>query len=110
MTAKHTKGSDTVRFERLEDLPSAPPLSPDAKSMSDEEIERRAASDPDAGAIPPGFWDDAEVVEPEGTEQVTLRLPKRVLRHFRATGRGYQSRISAVLASYVDAQRRRGNG
>lgn len=110
MTVKPTKASSVVRYERLEDVPSAPSLSPEAKAMSDEEIERRAASDPDAGAIPPGFWDDAEIVEPEGTEQVTLRLPKRVLRHFRATGRGYHSRISAVLASYVDAQRRRENG
>jgi uncharacterized protein (DUF4415 family) len=42
-------------------------------------------------------------MEPESTEQITLRLPRRVLVHFKSTGKGCQSRISAVLASYVDA-------
>jgi len=97
-----------VRYESLDDLPQAPRLSAAFKAMTDEEIERRAAEDPDAGVVPPGFWDEAEIVEPEGTEQITLRLPRRVLSHFRATGKGYQSRISAVLASYVDASRKAG--
>lgn len=97
-----------VRYESLDDLPAAPRLSAAFKGMTDEEIERRAAEDPDAGLVPPGFWDGADIVEPEGTEQITLRLPRRVLSHFRATGKGYQSRISAVLASYVDARRKTG--
>lgn len=97
-----------VRYESLDDIPVAPRLSAEFKAMTDEEVERRAATDPDAGVVPPGFWDDAEIVEPEGTEQITLRLPRRVLSHFRATGKGYQSRISAVLASYVDASRKTG--
>jgi uncharacterized protein (DUF4415 family) len=42
-----------------------------------------------------------------GHEQITLRLPHRVLGHFKSTGKGYQSRISAVLASYVDAIKER---
>ena len=28
--------------------------------MSDEEAERRAAADPDAGVVPPGFWDSGD--------------------------------------------------
>jgi hypothetical protein len=92
-----------VRYRSLEELPTAPPLSDTVKAMSDAEITRRAAADPDAGLIPPGFWDTAQVIEPEGTEQITLRLPRRVISHFKATGKGYQTRISAVLASYVDA-------
>ncbi len=104
MTAKNTKTSKVVRYGSLDDMPAALPLGKDVKTMSDAEIERRAAADPDAGTIPEGFWDDkAQVVEPEGTEQITLRLPRRVLGHFKATGKGYQSRISRVLASYVDA-------
>jgi uncharacterized protein (DUF4415 family) len=89
-------------------LPPAPPLGAALKSMDDAEVAARAAADEDAGVIPDGFWDDAVMVEPSGTEQITLRLPRHVLGHFRATGKGYQSRISAVLASYVAAQRRRG--
>ena len=93
-----------VTYDPAETAP--PPLDPAVVAMTEAEVERRALDDPDAGAIPLGFWDDAVVVEPEGTTQITLRLPKRVLRHFKATGRGYHSRISAVLASYVDAQAR----
>jgi uncharacterized protein (DUF4415 family) len=97
-----------VRYESLDDIPRPPPLSGAFKTMTDEEIERRAAEDPDAGVVPPGFWDNAVIVEPEGTEQITLRLPRRVVSHFKATGKGYQSRISAVLASYVDARKKAG--
>ncbi len=109
MTAKNTKATNkTVRYGSLDDLPAAPSISPDAKALSDAEVERRAAADPDAGAIPESFWDKARVAEPEGTEQITLRLPRRVLRHFKATGKGYQSRISSILASYVDSTRKAG--
>lgn len=104
MTAKNTRASGVVRFDNLDALPPAPPLAKSVKAMSDAEVERRARADADAGVIPEGFWDAAQLVEPEGTEQITLRLPRRVVRHFKATGKGYQTRISRVLASYVDAK------
>jgi uncharacterized protein (DUF4415 family) len=37
-------------------------------------------------------------------------LPRRVLGHFKATGKGYQTRISRVLAIYVDAHSKRKAG
>ena len=82
-------------------MPEAAPLSGALKALDDDEIDRRAAADPDAGVIPPGFWDDAISVSPESKEQVTLRLDADVLRHFRSAGPGYQSRINAVLKRYV---------
>ena len=30
-----------------------------------------------------------------------MRVDRQVLEYFRGTGRGYQTRINAVLASYV---------
>jgi uncharacterized protein (DUF4415 family) len=109
MTAKNIKPSaKAVRYGSLDDLPAASSLSDEVKAMTDAEVERRAAADPDAGALPEGFWDNAEVVEPEGAEQITLRLPRRVVRYFKATGKGYQTRIGAVLASYVDAKKKTG--
>ena len=109
MTAKNIKTvSENVRYSGFEEMPAAPSLSGAILTWSDEEAERRAAADPEAGLLPDGFWDQAVLVEPEGTEQITLRLPRRVLRHFKATGKGYQSRISAVLASYVDTPRKSG--
>lgn len=103
MSAKNTKTSEIIRYASIDALPQAPPLSNAVKAMSDADVKRRADADPDAGVVPAGFWNTAHIVEPEGTEQITLRLPRRVLGHFKSTGKGYQSRISAVLASYVDA-------
>ena len=47
------------------------------------------------------FWRSARLVEPEGTEQVTLRVKKSVLHTFKATGKGYQTRMNAVLEAYA---------
>ncbi len=51
------------------------------------------------------FWCEAELVKPDRTEQITLRVKRSVLDHFRAPGRGYQTRINRVLESYVRARR-----
>ncbi len=53
-----------------------------------------------------GFdWANAEIVHPVPKELVSIRLDKDVLDHFRAGGKGYQTRINAVLKAYVKAQR-----
>ena len=54
------------------------------------------------------FWREAELVEPDRTEQITLRVKRSVLEHFRAPGKGYQTRMNRVLESYVRAQRQAG--
>ncbi|NML73663.1 BrnA antitoxin family protein [Rhizobium sp. S-51] len=47
------------------------------------------------------FWQQAKISQPEGTEQITLRVKKSVLQAFRNTGKGYQTRMNAVLETYV---------
>ena len=54
------------------------------------------------------FWKRAEFAEPDRTEQITLRVKRSVLAYFRASGKGYQTRINQVLESYVRARRRSG--
>ena len=49
------------------------------------------------------FWKKAEMIEPDNTEQVTLRIKDFVLNYFKASGKGYQTRINHVLESYVRA-------
>jgi uncharacterized protein (DUF4415 family) len=100
------KRERTVRYASLDAIPRRP-LNRKLIEMSDEEVERRAKADPDAGAIPPGFWDKAKVFLPENKRQITLRLDADVIRWFRNSGRGYQSRMGAVLKSYVAAQKKR---
>jgi uncharacterized protein (DUF4415 family) len=41
-------------------------------------------------------------------QQVTLRIDADVLDWFRRGGKGYQSRINALLRAYVDAHRKGG--
>lgn len=107
MNAKPTrKRAPIVRYKSLDDIP-VKPLNRKLIEMSDEEAERRAAADPDAGVIPPGFWDNATVYLPENKQQITLRLDPDVIRWFKRTGKGYQSRMGAVLRSYVQAKRKR---
>ena len=107
MSAKPTrKRSRIVRYKSLDDIP-VKPLNRELIEMSDEEVERRAAADPDAGIIPPGFWDKAELRMPLLKQQITLRLDPDVIDWFKRTGKGYQSRMGAVLRSYVEAKRKR---
>ena len=51
------------------------------------------------------FWQQAKVVEPDLTEQITLRVKRSVLAYFKAPGKGYQTRINQVLESYVRTRR-----
>jgi uncharacterized protein (DUF4415 family) len=41
------------------------------------------------------------VAEGERRVKLTLRLPRRVIEHYRATGRGWQTRIADDLARIV---------
>ena len=68
-------------------------------------VEDAAISFDDIPELDETFWREAELVEPDRTEQITLRLKRSVLDHFRAPGKGYQTRINRVLESYVRARR-----
>lgn len=45
------------------------------------------------------FWRQAELIEPDLTEQITLRVKHSVVAYFRAAGKGYKTRINRVLES-----------
>ena len=51
-------------------------------------------------------WSSLQVGLPEPKRQLTLRLDADVVEWFRSRGPGYQTRMNAVLRSYVEAQRR----
>lgn len=53
------------------------------------------------------FWSRAVIEHPRPKKPVTLRVDADVLEWFQAGGRGYQTRINAVLRSYVEARRKR---
>jgi uncharacterized protein (DUF4415 family) len=75
-----------------------------AAAMTSEEIEAIVASDPDeAGMVMD--WGSATVEMPQPKAVLNMRVDQDVLDYFRATGRGYQTRINAVLKSYVSRMR-----
>ena len=51
------------------------------------------------------FWADAEVVMPKNKVHVSIRLDPDVVDWFKKQGRGYQSRINAVLKTYIEHKR-----
>jgi uncharacterized protein (DUF4415 family) len=72
--------------------------------MTEEEIAR--TSPPELAELPDDFWDDAEVVVPEPKEAISLRVDQDVLTWFRESGPRYQTRMNAVLRSYVRSMKR----
>lgn len=52
-------------------------------------------------------WSSARLVTPEPKTPVSIRLDPDVLAFFKAQGKGYQTRINAVLRAYMEAQRKR---
>ena len=76
--------------------------------LTPEQIAATKDEDIDFSDIPElddTFWREARLVEPDRTEQVTMRIKRSVLAHFKASGKGYQTRINQVLESYVRTQR-----
>ena len=79
------------------------------KPLTSKQIAATRDEDIDFSDIPEldeNFWRNAKLVEPDLTEQITLRVKRSVLAHFKAHGKGYQTRINRVLESYVRSQRR----
>jgi uncharacterized protein (DUF4415 family) len=56
----------------------------------------------DIPELPDDFWMENPPTTREPKKQITLRVDRDVVEFFRAQGDHYQSRINAVLRSYVD--------
>lgn len=68
-------------------------------ALTDEDI--------DTSDIPPlddAFFTDAELRLPESKKTITIRLDADVLDWFKSQGRGYQTRINAVLRRYMEGK------
>jgi uncharacterized protein (DUF4415 family) len=63
----------------------------------------RAIDFSDIPELDDAFWRDARLVEPDRTQSVTLRVKKSVLEAYKAQGKGYQTRMNAVLERYARA-------
>ena len=70
------------------------------RRLTDREIASAVADDPDAASLDID-WSMAELVRPARKKPVSIRLDEDIIAYFKKTGRGYQTRINAVLRSYM---------
>ena len=75
------------------------------RRVSEAELTR--TSPPELADLPDYFWDSAVLVLPGPKRAISLRVDQDVLDWFRSSGPRYQSRMNAVLRTYMSAVRRR---
>ena len=50
------------------------------------------------------FWKNAELRMPESKDRITVRIDHDVLEWLKSQGPGYQTRMNAILRTYMEAQ------
>jgi uncharacterized protein (DUF4415 family) len=74
--------------------------------LSDVKIRKAVRADSEAAPIATAEWFRlARLVEPKPKKAVSIRLDEDILKWFRRQGRGYQTRMNAVLRAYVEGMR-----
>lgn len=99
MSAKRTRRRPTRSSEAVRGRVDLARL----RRVSEREIQ--ATSPPELADLPDDFWDNATVVEPVAKQPISIRVDTDVLRWFKTQGPRYQSRINAVLRSYMTQRR-----
>ncbi|HEY7990203.1 MAG TPA: BrnA antitoxin family protein [Stellaceae bacterium] len=77
-----------------------------AEAMTQAQLEKSIAADPDEAGMTVD-WANASLEVPAPKVVLNMRVDRDVLDFFRKTGRGYQTRINAVLRAFVTAQEHR---
>jgi uncharacterized protein (DUF4415 family) len=75
-------------------------------SISEAELERLIAEDADEAPLPETWPEGVEVGLPRPKAHMNLRVDADVVDWFKRTGRGYQTRMNAVLRAYMESHRR----
>jgi len=73
-------------------------------AMTDEDILANMRDDPDWADFIDVDWSKAKIVVPAPKTSISIRLDADIVDFFKATGKGYQTRINAVLRHYMDGQ------
>src|SRR6266852_4176033 len=102
------KGSDTVRYTaaQVEALRRRGVGGTDwakVDALTEEELEASIAADPD-DVHEELDWSKAIKGLPPMKKHINIRIDSDVLDWFKATGKGYQTRINNVLRAYVESR------
>ena len=84
MNAKPSKKQSKTNWDRV-------------KAQSDSDIDTS-----EIPALDPDFFKTANLRMPSNKASITVRLDSDVLEWFRNQGKGYQTRINAVLRTYME--------
>lgn len=87
MSAKNTKKKSKTNWKKL-------------KSLKDKDIDFT-----DVPELDNAFFRNAELRLPQSKSTITIRLDHDVLTWLKAKGKGYQTRINAILRMFMEAQR-----
>ena len=69
------------------------------RRMRDADID-----DSDIAKLGKSFWKAAKLTLPEPKDRLTIRVDHDVVEWLKKAGSGYQTRINAILRSYMKAQ------
>lgn len=64
-------------------------------------------SAPPSAPPPPAEWTESEIALPRSKRLISLRLDADIVDYFQQGGRGYQTRMNAVLRAWIEARKRR---
>jgi uncharacterized protein (DUF4415 family) len=76
------------------------------RAKTEEELDRDIASDPDWKDVPKDWYKNAEAVMPTSKKLLSLRLDADVVDWFKQRGPGYQTRMNAVLRTFMRQKER----
>ncbi len=78
-------------------------------TLTDQQIDEAIRDDADAApALDETWFEEAELVMPIAKDRITMRVDQDVLSWFKKQGQGYQTRINAVLRTYMEAKKKAG--
>ena len=93
--------ADELRAKRSESRTDAARI----LGQSEEALERAIANDPDWDDVPADWQARAEAVMPRAKVAVSIRLDADLVDQLRASGRGWQTRVNAILRAWQDAKK-----
>ena len=80
----------TISKERLDEIAAIP----------DEDIDYS-----DIPELDENFWANAKLKMPKSKERITVRVDRDVLAWLKSQGPGYQTRMNAILRTYMEAHK-----
>ncbi|TCZ66213.1 hypothetical protein EXY23_03180 [Roseicella aquatilis] len=85
------RGEDRTDFARID-------------AMTEADLEQAIADDPDWRDVPRDWHRGAEAVMPRAKVPISIRLDADLVEFFRGQGRGWQTKVNAILRAYANAK------